>query len=605
MAETLNQVLADPLYNADIDALSDIAQLVVANSDAQHVQVFRTDGRIIVDTAQGNYPVGKVADEFDQKAIRSQATAFRTEGGIFEVAVPIKVGGDVLASVRFGFDSTAIDPKVRAILLERLWQTAALVLAGVVLSYVVAQHFVRPVRRLVAATKAVSDGDHEFPILEMRNDEIGELSGAFQEMAQRISDRTTELRRINEQLELATDNLEGTVEERTAELRGANRQLQHEIAERKLVQQEYSATSSRLEALVTNLRSGILFEDESRLIQYVNPVFCEMFGAPSPEALIGADCVESSKRAKGLFADADNFVERIQKVVNERVPVIGEELLLADGRIFERDYIPISSESALVGYLWHYRDITDRRRADRALRQSSRLASIGELAAGVAHEINNPVNSIMGFSELLMDEDLPEPVRNDLERIYSDAQRAARIVANLLSFARHREPQMQRVDIATIVDRTLQLKSHDFQISKVKVDSQLPQKRPHVAADPDQMVEVMLNILNNAEHAMANANGGGQLTIRCRISGENLRTSISDDGPGIAGEIHDKIFDPFFTTKNVDEGTGLGLSICYGIMQQHGGNIWADSVPGKRTTLHIELPIDGPQRTSTSAEAQD
>ncbi len=268
---------------------------------------------------------------------------------------------------------------------------------------------------------------------------------------------------------------------------------------------------------------------------------------------------------------------------------------------------PIGSATVLVGAFvgWlrelsqrDMREIMERKRAEEALRESSRLASIGELAAGVAHEINNPLNTVIGFSQLLMEEDLPQPVREDVQRIYSEGQRAAKIVQNLLSFARKREPDKQYVDVTAIVHRTLELKAYSFKANNIMVSTQLPENLSHTMADEHQLVEVILNILTNAEQAMTEAHGWGRLTIRAARSADGLRISIRDDGPGISPEHMSNLFDPFFTTKEVGKGTGLGLSICYGIIHQHGGELWAESEPGQGATFNIDLPILAPEEAS-------
>ena len=240
------------------------------------------------------------------------------------------------------------------------------------------------------------------------------------------------------------------------------------------------------------------------------------------------------------------------------------------------------------------RDITERRREEERLRETARLVSIGELAAGVAHEINNPLTVVIGFSEILLAKDLPEPEGSRVQRIYSEAQRAAKIVQNLLSFARRREPEKRYVDVAAILERALELKAYDFKVSNIQVVSEWATDLPHTMVDEHQLVQAILNIMTNAEQAMMKSNDEGEMGIRVGRSGDRIRISISDDGPGIPQEHLYRIFDPFFTTKEVGTGTGLGLSICYGIIRQHGGEIWAESVPGKGATFHIEIPVSGP-----------
>ena len=232
-----------------------------------------------------------------------------------------------------------------------------------------------------------------------------------------------------------------------------------------------------------------------------------------------------------------------------------------------------------------------RKRLEEQIRETSRLASIGELAAGVAHEINNPLTSVIGYSHLLLGQELPSHITTDLQRIHGEAKRAAKIVKNLLFFARRADTEKSPVSIALLLERALELKAPDFRTKSVTVDINMEPDLPYTMADEHQILQVFLNILTNAEQACLEAHGGGRLLIRLTSLQDLLLISIRDNGPGIPPEIMSKIFEPFFTTKEVGEGTGLGLSICHGIIHQHNGELWVESPEGKGTTFHIELPM--------------
>ena len=238
------------------------------------------------------------------------------------------------------------------------------------------------------------------------------------------------------------------------------------------------------------------------------------------------------------------------------------------------------------------------KRLEEQIREASRLASIGSLAAGVAHEINNPLTSVLGYIQLLMGEDLPESVIADLKSAYCEAKRAAKIVQNLLLFARKSEADKQYLDITSLLHQAVELKSADFNSHNIEVVDEVPPDLPHTIVDQQLLIQVLLNILANAEQECMAAHGGGQIAIRATSSRDRIRVSISDDGPGISPEDLNKIFEPFFTTKDVGKGTGLGLSICYGIIRQHGGELWAESVLGHGATFHIELPVVTPEGES-------
>jgi signal transduction histidine kinase len=246
-------------------------------------------------------------------------------------------------------------------------------------------------------------------------------------------------------------------------------------------------------------------------------------------------------------------------------------------------------------------DITERRHAEKALRESEhrllenrRLASLGLLAAGMTHELNNPLGITLGFSELALNEDLSPKVQHYIQTIHSQTERAARIIRNVLSFARGGPLTKTRVEVLTILERVIGLKSHEFRVGNISVITEFSPDLPAISGDPFQLIEALLSIITNAQQAMTEAHAGGQIIIRACQSGDRIRISIEDDGPGILAERLTRIFDPFFTTKEVGKGTGLGLSLAHGIIHQHGGELWAESVVGEGATFHLELPTISP-----------
>ncbi|MBI4284655.1 MAG: hypothetical protein HY670_01985 [Chloroflexi bacterium] len=244
---------------------------------------------------------------------------------------------------------------------------------------------------------------------------------------------------------------------------------------------------------------------------------------------------------------------------------------------------------ALVGIVWRgWRTI---KRQQAALVTSDRLASIGELVSGVAHEINNPLTSVIGFSQLLLEKDVSPDIKSDLQVVHDEAQRTGRIVKNLLSFARQQAPIKQLTNVNSVIERVLALRAYEQKVNNIQVNAQLAPGLPEIMADPSQLQQVFFNLVINAEHFMLKAHKRGTLTILTEKSGRTVRVTFTDDGPGIPKEHMKRLFTPFFTTKEVGKGTGLGLSICYGIITRHGGRIYAESEPGKGATFIVELPI--------------
>ena len=237
------------------------------------------------------------------------------------------------------------------------------------------------------------------------------------------------------------------------------------------------------------------------------------------------------------------------------------------------------------------RSLTELESTQEALVQSEKLSAIGQLIAGVAHELNNPLQAVMGYAQLLQAKDVDDQMRHDLDRISVQSQRAAKIVQNLLTFARQRKADRQRVAINDIVERVVELRAYQLRVDNVEVVLDLADGPLETVADGNQLQQVMLNLVNNAHDAIRSARNDGEIRIVTRQRGQTILISCSDNGPGLSPEAKRHLFEPFYTTKDVGEGTGLGLSICYGIVSEHQGKIWAESEGGVGTTFHIELPV--------------
>ncbi len=248
------------------------------------------------------------------------------------------------------------------------------------------------------------------------------------------------------------------------------------------------------------------------------------------------------------------------------------------------------------------RDVSERKKLDdqtrnlyQQLLQAEKMAALGQTISGVAHELNNPLATILTWSERLSShESLDDHTRQGLETILGESERAARIVRSLLTFARKRQTTRMMVDVNQVVRETLSLRAYDQRLSNVAVIEALAAGLPPVFADGYQLQQVLLNLVINAEQAMLQANGRGVLVVRTWHDAEDERVTleINDDGPGIPDEVQSKIFDPFFTTKEVGQGTGLGLTVAYAIVQEHAGRIYVQS-GSTGTSFFVELPVTG------------
>ncbi|MGI2336590.1 MAG: PAS domain S-box protein [Dehalogenimonas sp.] len=369
-----------------------------------------------------------------------------------------------------------------------------------------------------------------------------------------------------------------------------------DISERKQAEETLKALSIHQETILSAVPDIIMEVDNNKVYTWANQAGIDFFG----EDVIG-------REAAYYFEGEQNTYQQVQPVFDGTQQSIyieswqrrkdGTKRLLA---WWCRSLL--DSNGKVKGGLSAATDITELRLTEIEKQQlrdkaemSSRLAAVGEMAAGIAHEINNPLTGVIGFSELLSDrKDLPPDVLENLKIINDGSQRVKDIVKRMLTFARQSKPEKRPVDIAELLENTLELRSYVLKTSNIVVVREYAPDLPLISVDSGQIQQVFLNLIVNAEHAMKKAHGKGVLTITTKKLDNRIRISITDDGPGLSDELKAKMFQPFFTTKDPGEGTGLGLSLAFGIIREHGGTIRADSTEGQGTSIVIELPITPP-----------
>jgi PAS domain S-box-containing protein len=314
---------------------------------------------------------------------------------------------------------------------------------------------------------------------------------------------------------------------------------------------------------------------------------------------------------KGDNLEGTNFYTIVSKKTIQDMQNNVQKVLKGEMKTFEMDFmtaddivIPIEGNIQVFEIdkqqlmLIVLRDISERKLAETRKKEleekaqmTSRLAAVGEMAAGIAHEINNPLTAVVGYSELLLAGEIPESVRSDLEVIHEGGKRAATIVEGLLAFARQRKPQRKKVQINDLLKSTIDLQAYTLKTGNINVITHFDPRLPVTIADSNQIQQVFINLIINAQTAMKKHEGKGTLEISTERMDDLIRVSFRDTGPGIARDNLDRIFNPFFTTKEVGEGTGLGLSISHGIISEHNGRIYVSSDQEKGSTFVVELPI--------------
>jgi PAS domain S-box-containing protein len=368
-----------------------------------------------------------------------------------------------------------------------------------------------------------------------------------------------------------------------------------EITERKQAEEALRQSEENYRVLFdSSVIASVVLDAETMKIVMCNQAALEILGFTSVEEALKAepfDFIPPEDRERYIdIAKTAVFDHNSHEAYQLR-------LLTRDGREIWINTTPAKiMHRGKVAALISFTDVTEQKRQREQLIMTDRLASLGELASGAAHELNNPLTSIIGFSQLLVEKEVPDDIREDLNLINSEAQRAANVTRNLLTFARKHAPMKEPNQVTNIIEDVLRLRVYDHKAKHIEVERQFASNLPEVMVDYFQMQQVFMNIIINAEYFMAQAHNRGTLSIATKEKDDTVMILFTDDGPGIAPENLGRIFDPFFTTKEAGQGTGLGLSICHGIVTEHGGRMYARSQLGRGTTIVVELPIRGEVR---------
>ena len=366
-----------------------------------------------------------------------------------------------------------------------------------------------------------------------------------------------------------------------------------DITERKQAEEDIRESEARYRELLDTAMDGFWLLDTQGHLLEVNQTYCHMSGY-SEQELLAMSIIDLE-----ATENAANTANHIQRVLEQGYDRFETRHRRKDGSLFDIEasvqYRDVEGGRMVV----FMRDITERKQAEvenlrlrEKAEMSSRLAAIGEMAAGIAHEINNPLTGVIGFSELLADrQDLPADVQEELKIISGGGNRVKDIVRRMLTFARQNKPVKASANINELIDNTLEIRSYVLRTANIEVIRNYDPSLPWVTVDPGQMQQVFLNLIVNAEYAMKKAHGKGTLVITTEKNDGHISISFKDDGMGMSQETKAKVFNPFFTTKQVNEGTGLGLSLSRSIILEHDGTIEVESEPGQGTTFIITLPV--------------
>lgn len=370
------------------------------------------------------------------------------------------------------------------------------------------------------------------------------------------------------------------------------------LAEGRIAQRaegRWKQAQAELRSVLEAVHASVLLLGANGRIRLTNARFALLFGLDSHVMSAFetyddlARVIEPRFRRAGSFrAPWDSFLSGSGGPVHEEL-----EMGTPNVRVIERYARPVLDEEGRpLGWLEAFWDVTGQRQIQSKLQQTEKMAAVGQLVSGVAHELSNPLTSIIGYAQLFLNHPLSEARSGEARMILEEAERASRIVKNLLGYARHAEPERTRTDVNEIIERTVALRDYELKVEDIIVRCDLDPELPATFADAHQLQQAILNLLINAEQAIRGGRGHGRIQLRTRrMSSSRVSIEVSDDGPGIPRDAASRVFEPFFTTKPSGVGTGLGLAIVKRIVEQHEGKVGLENLPAGGAKFTIELPL--------------
>ncbi len=584
LARNLAAMSYGPLLLYHFTALEQNVERVSNETDVVYAIVLDAEGRVAAHSSRVDRVGTLLSGRIHEVAARAEESVTQeteladTREPIYDFAMPVFVGSQKWGTVRVGLSRRRMDAEIRKTRLEVAVLAGVTLLMGAGAAALVARRIAGPVQQLEAGAAAIARGELNQRIEPTTADEIGRLGLTFNHMAAQLFQQRSALEDVHRELKRRFEEL--------ADLK------------------------SHTDSILSSVTSGIVTVDLEGRVVTLNPAAELLTGYFAGEAA-GRYCTE-------VFATTPELGEILMETLASRAPIVNVHLTLrrrtGAALPVEVSAAPLKGDGKDLGGVAVFRDLTTVRHLESQLRRSDRLAALGTLAAGLAHEIKTPLMSVLTFTHHLVRRFADEHFRGRFQSVVPrELERINRIVERLLELARPARLTFSLVRLPLLLDRVLELHAHDLEQSGAVVVREYARDVPPVQADEEALYRALVNVVSNAVDAMG---PGGRLTLRLgwddgpglpagrsRLFNRRVKIEVSDTGAGIAPRDAERVFNPFFTTK--DGGTGLGLALTHKIVDDHSGTIDFRSRPGAGTTFRITLPVVAEPAMGSDADADD
>ncbi len=611
--------IAEPMLVMDFLRMKTLVdETARLSDDISYIFVLDAEGETLVHTFKGGFPVAlKTANTVSD--IQSHGIRLLDTGRelIYDYAIPVLIGDSRFGTVRLGLLRTRVQNAINRLLKGALFSTGFGILLAGFLGTILARLVIGRIKMLHQSSEQVLRGNLDVqtaPILKKNCWEIvncdkkecpayGNLYHRCWYLSGTLCANCVEgeyAKKIDSCLDCPVyKKCSGDEIQSLAEcFNSMTLSLKTHLYELQDAEQTLKEQRQLLRLILDANPDFVSLQDGDSVYQAVNKAFCKLVGKQE-DVIIGKTDFDLFKRKRAKT----NRKEDLEIFESGKPLIMQNEIIGAKGKLWiHMVKIPVrDAEGKTVGLLYSGRDITELKQVQEQLNQAQKMETVGELTAGIAHEINTPLGIILGYSQLLVEDvDPGSQAYEDLKIMEKQTKICKKIVSDLLRFSRHTESKVTSVDIHRSIDDVISVVEHIFKLDRVEIHTDYDKKIPPVKGDKEKLKQVFVNLLNNAYDAIES---DGAITIQTRFDEENgeLAISVTDTGQGIPSENIEKIFNPFFTTKMVGKGSGLGLSVTYGIIQEHNGRIEVQSPPAstiekttndtKGTAFIVHLPV--------------